>query len=68
MKCLGFTVLCVGAAAGVTALTVAATAKEDEGGKALACKVIRVPAPAKYHGDPKAKNLYDGKVQALVTR
>jgi len=66
MKFLRFTVLCVGAAAGVTALMAAATAREDEGGKALACKVIRVPALAKYHGNPYAKYRYDGKAHAWV--
>ena len=64
MRCLRFTALCLGAAAGVTALAATATAREDERGKALACKVIRVPAPAKVHVDPYAKYLHDGKAQA----
>jgi hypothetical protein len=56
--------LCLGAAACVTALAATATAMEDERGKALACKVIRVPAPAKVHVDPYAKYLHDEKAQA----
>jgi hypothetical protein len=66
MKYLRFTGLCVAALVGLTVLTAVASARENEGGKGLACRVIRVPAPANYHGDPYAKYLYDGNVQAWV--